>query len=99
MMRFSVVFNVWKTLLYQKLFLTLEVHLRELDKPFQLKADFAAIRPAHNHPAEFVQRVHQDAVLIIHGLHSDDAVVAPGQQRHISSASSCKCSFAFETLK
>jgi len=82
--RIAVFTGSRESMLLQQLLFALEVHLREIDKALKLKADLAAVRSVRDHPAKFVQRVHQDAMLIVHGLHSDDAVVAPGQQRHIN---------------
>ena len=79
----SLVFvDLGKELLLQELFFTLKVHPGELDEAFELKAEIAAIGSADEHDAQFVQRVHQDAVLIVHGFDADDALVTPCQRAH-----------------
>jgi hypothetical protein len=72
-----------KALLVEKLFFALKVHLGELDEAFELQGDFAAIGSADEYEAQFVERVHQNTVLIIHCLDAHDAVVTPRQLRHI----------------
>ena len=72
-----------ETLSQQKLFFTLKVHLGEVDEAFELQADVAAVGSAKKHDAQFIQRIHEDAVLIVDGFDADDALVTPRQQRHI----------------
>ncbi len=72
-----------KSLLQKQAFFTLEVHLGEVDEAFEVYADAAAIGSAQEHDAQFVEGIHEDAVLIVDGLDPDDALVTPRQQRHI----------------
>jgi hypothetical protein len=70
-------------LLHQLLFAP-EVHARELDEPVQQRAYLFAAATAHYRQAKFVHRIHQDAVLIVHGSYADGAGVVPGQKGHVS---------------
>jgi hypothetical protein len=67
----------------QELFFTLKVHLGEVDEAFELQGDAAAIDSAKKHDPQFIQGIHQDAVLIVHGFDANNAFVTPRQQGHI----------------
>jgi len=82
MVRIAVFIHSREGVLLKELLFALEVHLGELDETLELNAYLPPIRPLDYHTAEFVQGIHQDAMLVIHGLNSNDAVVVPGQQRH-----------------
>ena len=75
-------FETGEGLLLQELFLALEVHMGEFDETFELQADGAAVATMEERDAQLIQGVHQDAVLIVHGLYADDALMAPSQQGH-----------------
>jgi hypothetical protein len=70
-------------LLVKELLFALEVHLGELDEAFELQTDLAAVGSKDEHAAQFVECVHENAVLIIHGLNANDTFVTPRQKRHI----------------
>jgi hypothetical protein len=55
-----------KAVLLQQLLLTPEVHAGELDQPVQNFADPFASGTTHRYPAQLVQRIQQDAVLVVH---------------------------------
>ena len=79
----AVFVDTREALLQQELLFALKVHLGEVDEAFELQADAAAVGSAKEHDAQFIQGVHQDAVLIVHGFDADDALVTPRQQGHI----------------
>ena len=81
-MRGFVFIEGGKSVLLEKPFFALKVHLGEFDEALELQADGAAVGPVDEGDAHFVQRVHQNTVLIVHGFDADDALVAPLQQGH-----------------
>jgi hypothetical protein len=78
-----MVVDAGEALLQQELFFTLKVHLGEVDEAFELQADVVAVGSAKQHDAQVIQRIHEDAVLIVDGFDADDALVTPRQKRHI----------------
>jgi hypothetical protein len=94
-----VVVGSGEALLLEELFFALKVHLGKLDKAFELQRDIAAAGSADEHAAQIVQRVHQNSVLIVHGLNANDALVTPRQQGHISLQDKGKSSGTTATLK
>ena len=56
--------------LEQSLF-TGEVHARKFDQPRQAIAHLVAASPLHKSEAKLIQRIHQDGMLIVHGLHAN----------------------------
>jgi hypothetical protein len=80
----AMVVDSGEALSQEELFFTLKVHLGEVDETFELQADAAAVDSAKKHDPQFIQGIHEDAVLIVHGFDADDALVTPGQQRHIN---------------
>lgn len=95
---YAVFIGAGKATLLQELFFALEMHLRELNQALELQADVAAVGSADEHEAQLVERVHQNPVLIVHGLHADDALVTPGQEGHISSKNKAKSSLTSPSL-
>jgi hypothetical protein len=67
----------------QELFFTLKVHLGEVDEAFELQGDATPVDSAKKHDPEFIQGIHQDAVLVVHGFDANNAFVTPRQQGHI----------------
>jgi hypothetical protein len=65
--------------LQEQVIFAFEMHLGEFNEPLELEADVAPINSANYHLAQLIQRFHEDAVLIVHGLNADDAFVTPGQ--------------------
>jgi hypothetical protein len=78
----SVVVDTREALLQQELLFALKVHLCEVDEAFELQVDVATVGSAQEHDAQIIQRIHEDAVLIVDGFDADDALVTPRQQRH-----------------
>jgi hypothetical protein len=79
-----MVVNTGKTLLEEESLFTLEVHLGEVDETFEQQGNLAAAGSMHEHDAQVIERIHEDAVLIVDGLNANNAFVTPRQQRHIS---------------
>lgn len=77
-----VIVDARESLLGKQLLFTLKMHLGEVDQTLELQAEGAAVGSAEQHEAQFIQAVHQNPVLIVHGLYADDARVAPRQLRH-----------------
>lgn len=75
----SMLFGRGISLLLKQLFFAFEVHLREVDQAFELERDVTTAGSAEEHGAQLVERVHQDSVLIIHGLYANDTLVTPRQ--------------------
>jgi hypothetical protein len=73
-----------KSVLLQQLFLAPEVHARELDQPIENLADLFPPRTADRRQAKLVHRIHQNAVLVVHGSHAHRAGVIPGQKGHMN---------------
>jgi hypothetical protein len=74
--------NRRKSLFQKEALFTLKVHPGEVDEAFEVNADAAAVGSAQQHDAQFVEGIHEDAVLVVDGLDADDALVTPCQQRH-----------------
>ena len=87
-----------EAVLAKELLFTLEVHLGEFDEALELNADTAAISTANEHDPQVVECVHQDAVLVVHGFDTDDALVTPSQKRHIHLHAQPKSSFRRRSL-
>jgi len=68
----------WKTGLLHEFFLAPEVHPGELDESVKDFADIFATSAVNEGEAEVVDRVHEDAVLIVHGANVDRGCVVPG---------------------
>ena len=64
----SVVVDTREALLQQELLFALKVHLCEVDEAFELQVDLATVGSAQEHDAQIIQRIHEDAVLIIDGF-------------------------------
>ena len=79
----SMVVDTREALLQQELLFALKVHLGEVDEAFELQVDVAALGSAKEHDTQFIQRIHEDAVLVVDGFDADDALVTPRQQGHI----------------
>src|SRR5450631_4198354 len=62
--------------------------LRKFDQSIQLLTNVFMFSALHQLQTQIVERVHQDAVLIIHGLYADDAPVIPGKEGHKTSTNS-----------
>ncbi len=83
LVRGPMVVDTGEALFQQKLFFTLKVHLGEVNEAFELQDDVAAVGSAKQHDAEFIQGIHENAVLIVDGSDADDALATPRQQCHI----------------
>ena len=81
-MRSAVLLEAGEAFPLQELFFALEMHLGEFNEVFELLADALPVATVKQHDAEFIQSVHQDSVLIVHGLYADEALVTPCQQGH-----------------
>src|SRR5260370_41936862 len=62
----------------------MEMLLRELDQAVQLLTNVFVFSALHQLQAQIVERVQEDAVLVIQGLYADDALVTPGKEGHIN---------------
>ncbi len=51
-------------------------------KSIKLLANLPAFSAADEHDAKFVERIHQDAVLVVDGRDANAAFVAPGEKGH-----------------
>ena len=71
-----------KPMLFEQPLFAREMHAGELDQPVQLFAHLVSAVSAHQREPDLVQRVHQDAVLIVHRLYAHERRVIPGQQCH-----------------
>jgi len=78
----AVLGQAGESLLFQKLLFALEVQLRELYQSIKLVPNLSAIFAVDEHHAQFVQRIHQDAVLVVDGRDANAAFVAPGEKCH-----------------
>jgi hypothetical protein len=94
----AMLFRSRETMLPEQLFFTVKVHLSEVNEAFELEADIAAFCAFYQHAAQFVQGIHEDAVLVIHGLNADDALVTPRQRGQISLRNKAKNSPAGKSL-
>ena len=66
-----------KILLLQQALLALEVLAREVDQLLQLGAGLSVSVPVHERQTQLVHSIHEDAVLIVHGLYADGAGMSP----------------------
>lgn len=66
-----------KALLLQEALLALEVLAREVNQLLQPGAGLCVSAAVHERQAQFVHRIHQDAMLIVHGFYADGAGVRP----------------------
>ena len=80
--RCAVFIESGEAFMLQELFFALKVHLGEFDQTLELNADVAAIATVDEQDAQLIQGVHQDPMLVVHGLNTNDALVTPRQQGH-----------------
>ena len=67
-----------------ELFFASEMHARELDEAVEYCTELLTAGSARHSKTQLIHRVHEDAVLIVHGANADSAVVLPGEKSHMS---------------
>jgi hypothetical protein len=67
-----------KVRVLHQLFLALEMHARELNQPVKYFAHLFPSAAVQKRQAQFVRRVHQNAVLVVQGANAHRAGVVPG---------------------
>jgi hypothetical protein len=73
----AMLLEAGKGRLFHQLLFTPEVHAGELDQAVQMLADFFTSAAMDQRQAQFVDRIHEDAVLVVHGANVDRAGVVP----------------------
>jgi hypothetical protein len=74
----AMLFKAGKAILLHQLLLARKVHARKPDELVEHLAHCFAAGAVHGGQMQVVDRIHEDAVLIIHGGDSDGAGVVPG---------------------
>ena len=60
-----------------------KVQARELHQPLQMLVQLLSAATARQRRMQLIHRVHQNAMLVVHGLHTDGAGMAPGKKSHM----------------
>ena len=67
-MGYAVLVEARETFPLQQLFFALKMHLAQINEAFELQTDALTGASMEQHDAEFIQGVHQDAMLIVSGF-------------------------------
>lgn len=70
--------------LFHEVLLAGEMHAGEVDELVEQVADFFAAGAAIERQTQVIDRVHEDAMLIVHGANADGAGMVPGEKSHMS---------------
>lgn len=81
-MRIPVFRKARKVMAFQELLLAQEMQARELHQPLQMLVQLLSAATARQRRMQLVHRVHQNAMLVVHGLHTDGAGMAPAKKSH-----------------